>query len=267
MLRHPRRDTQEGRAIRRDRMASSMTEEEKPRYRPLHVQIREVLHGRIASAEWPPGNPIPSEIALAAEFEVSTGTIRRALDDLVGQHLIVRHRGRGTFVASHSPHEALYRWFSIEPDSAGVRQFPKDEVVRREAETATADERAALTLAEGESVIRLHRRRLLCGEVMMLDVLILPSSLFEGFAWPEAAGRFTTPYEYYEGMHGVKVIEVVERVKAVAADRQDAAILGVAEGEPLLAVRRIAVTFGDRPVELRLSRVRADRYAYVNRIT
>lgn len=240
---------------------------EKPSYRPLHLQIRDLLRARIASGSWPAGAPIPSEIALAAEFAVSTGTIRKALDALVASHLIVRHRGRGSFVASHSRHEALYRWFSIEPDD-GRRCFPDDEVLARERGAATQRERALLDLPPDEfEVLRLFRRRHVRGQAMIRDVLVLPSHMFPGFDWPGAQHRFTTPYEYYEGEHGIKVIKVEETVKAELANSDDAVLLGLKAGSPLLTIRRIAMTFDDRPVEFRFSRVRPDGYSYVKRIS
>lgn len=237
----------------------------KPEFRPLHIQIRDLLLQRIASSEWTDNEPLPSEIALAKEYEVSIGTIRKALDDLTANHLIVRHRGRGTFVTRHSLHEALYRWFSIVPD-CGTKTFPHDEVTAKESGTANAEEAEALKIDEGGEVIRVFRLRTLDGKALMHDRLVVSAELLHPFSWPEVAGRYRTPYEYYEGVHRLKVIEVVERVKAVGADARDAEILGVAPGVPLLAITRIALTFEDQPVELRVSHLVSDSHSYVNRI-
>src|SRR5262249_5221027 len=72
---------------------------ESPDFRPLYAQVKELLIARLVRGEWRPGGVLPSEFSLAATFGVSQGTVRKALDEMAAQNLVVRRQGRGTFVA------------------------------------------------------------------------------------------------------------------------------------------------------------------------
>ena len=86
-------------------------------FSPLYQQIKALLLDSLQSGEWLPGAPIPSEMELAARFDVSQGTVRKAVDELATENLLVRHQGKGTFVASHHSEAWQYRFFSLMPDS------------------------------------------------------------------------------------------------------------------------------------------------------
>ncbi len=73
-----------------------------PAFRPLYEQIKILLTQSLVAGEWKPGEAIPSEIELAGRFRVSQGTVRKAIDELASEHILVRRQGKGTFVASHS---------------------------------------------------------------------------------------------------------------------------------------------------------------------
>ena len=76
--------------------------------RPLYAQVREHLVERIRSGEWKPGQLIPNEFEIAAEFGVSQGTARKAISELAAEGLVLRRQGRGTFVVEHTPAHAHY---------------------------------------------------------------------------------------------------------------------------------------------------------------
>ncbi|HSR54974.1 MAG TPA: GntR family transcriptional regulator, partial [Alphaproteobacteria bacterium] len=71
-----------------------------PDFSPLYRQVKELLLQRVVSGYWKPGEILPSEVKLAAEFNVSQGTVRKALEEMAAEHLVVRHQGKGTFVAA-----------------------------------------------------------------------------------------------------------------------------------------------------------------------
>src|SRR5688500_8333636 len=85
-------------------------------FRPLYRQVKDVLVGRIASGAWRAGDAIPSEFEIAAELATSQGTVRKALDEMTAERLVVRRQGRGTFVARHDDARILFQFFKLVPD-------------------------------------------------------------------------------------------------------------------------------------------------------
>jgi len=125
--------------------------------KPLYVQVQRALSERIHSGVWEPGRPLPNEFQLAAEFGVSQGTVRKALDALAAEHLVERHQGRGTFVARHTSDTVHFRFFQLY--DPGGRIHPESRDVQVAVATADADERAALALEPKGRVIRITRTR------------------------------------------------------------------------------------------------------------
>src|SRR5579864_2523664 len=87
-----------------------------PAFSPLYLQIKTLILQSLHAGEWKPGEPIPSEIELAARFKVSQGTMRKAIDELAAENLVVRRQGKGTFVATHAEQHVQYRFLKLVPD-------------------------------------------------------------------------------------------------------------------------------------------------------
>lgn len=229
-------------------------------FRPLYRQVKEVLIGRIASGAWRAGEAIPSEFEIAAELGASQGTIRKALDEMTAERIVVRRQGRGTFVARHDDARILFQFFKLVPDG-GERTFPESRVLRVETARAAAQEREKLGLASGAKVVRLQRERSLGGRVVILERIALSAERFGPLAQGEVPNNL---YDLYATRFGVTVAGGVERLKAVAAGPEEAASLGVEIGAPLLLVDRIATDLSGRPVEWRCSACRTDEVHYLS---
>lgn len=93
-----------------------------PTFSPLYRQIKTLLVQQLQSGEWHPGESIPSETELAARFAVSQGTVRKAIDELAAEHLLVRRQGKGTFVASHDDPRAFFRFLRLIPLNGEIQQ-------------------------------------------------------------------------------------------------------------------------------------------------
>ena len=98
---------------------------------------------------------------------------------------------------------------------------------------------------------------------MVHDVLLLPAGLFKGLTEKRLRERPGTLYQLYQSGFGITVLRAVERASAVAAERASARVLGLAVGAPVLRVRRTALTFGDKPVEYRISTIHTAQHDYV----
>lgn len=234
-----------------------------PGFRPLYAQVRELFVRRLADGEWRAGELLPSEPRLAAELGVSQGTVRKALDELTAQNLLVRRQGKGTFVASYTPDRALFRFFHLVGDD-GARKLPESRVVARRSAGASAAERERLGLAARARVLRIERVRCLDGAPVIAERISVPVALFPGLADLAPGALPNTLYALYETRWGLSVARAVERLRAVAAGAADARLLGVARGAPLLEIDRTALGHAGTPLEWRRSRCDTRRHHYLN---
>jgi len=220
-------------------------------YRPLYVQVRDQLVRRLIDGEWQPGQLIPSEIELAREVGVSQGTIRKALDAMTAENLLIRRQGRGTFVARPEESRILFQFFRLVPDD-GKPSFPDSSILDRRPSAATPQEAEALALAPGDPVWRIERVRTLSGDPLLIETITLPAARLPGFGDLEAIPN--NVYGLYSERFGITIGRASEKLKAVAATPGDAAALGCAADTPLLAITRVALDLENKPVELRVSR-------------
>lgn len=224
-------------------------------YRPLYAQVRENLVRRLIDGAWQPGQLIPSEIDLAKELGVSQGTIRKALDAMTADNLLIRRQGRGTFVAEPEDGRILFQFFRLIPDS-GERAFPASHILKRSRDAANEAERRDLGIAAGGDVIRLERVRTLDGKPAIVETISLSAKRFPGF--DDLQDVPNNVYRLYSERWGITIGRASERLKAIACSKADARELGCPQGAPLLEINRLAYDLEGQPVELRLSRCLTD---------
>lgn len=237
-----------------------------PSFRPLYEQIKILLTQSLVSGEWKPGEAIPSEFDLAARFGVSQGTVRKAVDELAAEHIVIRRQGKGTYVASHSEPSYQYRFLRVVPDS-GERPNPKNLFFGLERGRASADIAHALQLKPGAPTVAFKRVMSFAGRPVVLDEIVFGAARFPGFTLAELEEFHGSVYSFYEAVFGVRMIRAEERLRAVPADSVAAAHLKVVAGSPLLCVDRIAFTYGDQPVEWRRGLCITDGYSYLNELS
>ena len=229
----------------------------------LYEQVRARLIEGISAGEWRAGEAIPTEAELAASFAVAIGTVRKAVDTLVAEQVLVRRQGKGTFVVAHDGRRLMFHFFHVVPRDGG-KAYPEVRTLAFRRDRADAAEAAALAIAPADKVIRIRNLLSLAGEPAIVDDIVLPAQLFPGLTEKIFLARENTIYQLYQSRYGLNVLRTDERLRAVQAPREIAQHLRVAPGAPLLEIRRVALTFRDRPVELRLSRVDSARYDYHN---
>lgn len=229
---------------------------------PLYRRVKRALLQAIEAGAYVAGTALPSEAGLAASLGVSIGTLRQAVGELVAEHILVRRQGRGTFVATHNADRFLFQFFHVER-SDGLREIPQVELVSFERSRAEEDAAQALGVRLSEPVLQVDNRLLLQGRAVIHDRLILPAALFKGLTEKRLRERTSTIYHLYQTEFGITVTRARERARAVAADRTAARLLGVPQGAPMLQARRTALTFGDKPVEYRVSTLNTAHHDYV----
>ena len=237
-----------------------------PSFQPLYLQIKALLERSLDAGEWPPGAAIPSENVLAARFGVSQGTVRKSIAALAADNLVVRRQGKGTFVATHTEEKSsLYRFLRIRRND-GHPEHPGSRLLDVRRSRASAEAARLLDLKPGEPVILLRRLLEYSGEPVVLDEITLPGGLFKGLTRSRVDAYQGSMYSLFETQFGVRMLKAQEKLRAVPADAASARILRVRPGEPLLAVDRVTLTYGDRPVEWRRGLCTTKGHHYVNEL-
>ena len=263
-----------------------------PAFSPLYRQIKGLITRELQAGAWKPGEAIPSELELAARFKVSQGTVRKAIDELAADNLLVRRQGKGTFVATHAEQKIQYRFLRLMPDSGGERGMAR-RLLDCKRTRAPADVARMLDIKSGDAVVQLRRLLLApadsaqaaalrrpsaaggapplrgstaVGKPVVLDEIWLPGSLFKGLSVERLADYKGPMYGMFETEFGVRMIRAEEKIRALAADTASAPLLGVVAGFPLLSVERLSFTYGDKPVELRRGLYNTEQHFYRNEL-
>jgi GntR family transcriptional regulator len=230
-------------------------------YKKIKIEVTSILSSGALGAN----DPLPTEKQLAARFGASIGTVRRAMDDLVAEHVVVRQQGRGTFAATLDPERMLNRFWPIFRKD-GVRRIPIVQTLSFDEGRADAEAAVALSLKRGEGVYRIVNLLLLDGNPVMVDDVCLPKKLYPDLNEQKIVSRETTMYGFYQSEFGINVVRILDRLRGAAASPEAARYLGVPIGTPLLDFARIAYTFDDTPVEFRKTVIHTERYEYRNGI-
>ena len=240
-----------------------------PSFSPLYQQIKGMILNSLRLGEWKPGEAIPSEMELATRFRVSQGTVRKAIDDLAAEHLLVRRQGKGTFVATHAEQQVQFRFLKLVPNNGnpGSEGPAHRNIVQCRRSTASADVARALALRTGDSVLQARRVLSFLGTPAILEDIWLPAAPFKGLTAERLTNHQGPMYALFETAFNVSMVRAEERIRAEPATEAHAELLKIDQGTPLLSVERIAYTYKDVPMELRRGYYRTDTHYYHNRLS
>ena len=230
---------------------------------PLYKEVKTRLTRGLASGEWKPGEAIPSESRLAERFSVSIGTIRKAIDELVAERILLRQQGRGTFVATHTEDRTLFYFFHI-VGKDGNRELPVIELLSFRSARANAAEQDKLGIDPAAPVFRMHNVLRLGSRPVIFDEITVPAALFPDLDEEIFGGRVGTIYGLYQARYAISVTRISERISAAHAPARAAKVLELADDTPALAIKRVAYTYDDTPVEYRVSWVNTGRHEYLS---
>ncbi|GAB3997655.1 GntR family transcriptional regulator [Nocardioides marmoraquaticus] len=223
---------------------------------PKHAQLREWLLGQAAALD--AGDPVPSERTLMQRFDVSRGTVRKAVDGLIDDGVLSRSPGRGTYVAAPAAQPRLVtdvHLASFTRDMAARGLRPESELLGLAKVSAPAAARGHLGVGACWHLVRLRRAD---GEPMAYEESHLRADLLPDLDTTFAAGG--SVYDLLAQHYDVPVDAAEQVVWAEGADERVAGLLGVAPGAPLMVFERRSTSRG-RPVEVATSWYRADRYS------
>jgi GntR family transcriptional regulator len=234
-----------------------------PIYRAAAAQIT----ARITSGIWPTGTVLPSETALAQEFRVSVGTIRRALGELTAEGSLVRRRKTGTVVTGRTPRHNLrfyFDYFRLNKRTGEMQNsVPHVTAVARRA--ATSREAQSLAIDDKDLVIDIHRVRSVDGRPVMHEELVIPDALIPSFTL-EASEVPERLYPMFWESYGIKIAAIREQIQAELANETDRRHLGLTLPAAVLVIHEVAYDEQARPILLNSHRATTENDVYVNEI-
>ncbi|MGN8108649.1 GntR family transcriptional regulator [Paraburkholderia sp. 22098] len=228
---------------------------------PRYQQLRDDLVSRIAAGEWAPEEAIATEAELGQFYNVSTGTVRKAIDLLVSDGVLTRTQGKGTFVRRPRFDSSLFRFFRfVSRDGQPVR--PTARVLRREVVKPSEEIRNALRMKASEKAIHLSRVRMIEGQAVLSEEIWLPRARFEALAALPLDKFEDLLYPLYERLCKQMVASATEILRVEQATAETASLLGMKTGSPVILVHRVASDFAGTPFEWRSTRGAADTFQY-----
>jgi GntR family transcriptional regulator len=237
-----------------------------PAFSPLYQQIKALMLQSLQSGEWKPSAAIPSEMELAARFKVSQGTVRKAIDELAAENLLIRRQGKGTFVATHAEQNVQYRFLRLFPNSGDLSSEgpAQRQIVECKRVRASADIAKSLEIRPGDSVLQVRRVLSFLSVPTILEDLWLPGAPFKGLTAERLRAYGGPMYALFETEFGLRMVRAQEKIRAVLPDQDQCNLLQVEAQTPLLSVERTAFTYNDVPMELRRGTYRTDTHYYRN---
>jgi len=228
---------------------------------PLYQRLREEMLAKIASGEWSPGAPIPTEAELTRHYGVAIGTVRKAVETLVNGGLLLRSQGRGTFVRRPNFDASLARFFR-QVNASGGREIPTSKILSKTLQQPSQTVKAALELNDGEQVVYMERLRMIEGRTLFHEEIWLPGTRFGVLLEVDAENFGELLYPFYEKQCGQCIASAKETLTVVAASSAMAESLSIEQGAPVVTIERTALGYDRSPLEYRLSRAAADGFRY-----
>lgn len=237
-----------------------------PAFSPLYQQIKVLILQSLQAGEWKPSTAIPSEIELAGRFKVSQGTVRKAIDELASENLLVRRQGKGTFVATHAERQIQYRFLKLIPDNGDPSSEgpAQRDIIDCKRTRASVEVAKALAIRTGEAVLQVRRVLSFASTPTILEDLWLPAAPFKGLTAERLRDYNGPMYALFETEFDVRMVRAEEKIRAVFPDTEQRALLKTDAQTPLLSVERIAYTYNDAPMEMRRGLYLTSKHYYRN---
>lgn len=236
-----------------------------PIYRPLYEQIRIFMTQSLVAGEWKPGDMIPSEVELAARFNVSQGTVRKAIDALANENILVRRQGKGTYVATHKEEKSKLRFLRL-TSAEGQKELLESRLIYCQRRRADAAITAQTGMNTGTAIIEIKRLLYFSKQPVILDEVVVPAKYFRGLNANRVNEHKGSLYSMYETLYGIPMVRASEKLTAVMASGEQAKQLEIKAGYPLLKIARVAYTYADKAIEWRTGYCVTDDHHYMNEL-
>ena len=231
---------------------------------PLWLQIRNELYNCLYRDELRPGQLIPNEKTLVQLFDVSIGTIRKAVGVLEKEGFLIRKQGLGTFVFQHDNSSFLFEYFHFAPNGSEEKQSPNVEFISFDTKKATKAEASDFRISPGSSVFQIYNKLGLNKKFYIIDKIVIPQSKFPGLTEEIFKSRGNTIYNLYQNKFNIFITNCSEKLKAISADEKISNLLNIPLNEPILKINRVGQTYNNETIELRTSYVHTSDIDYIH---
>ena len=228
---------------------------------PLYIQIKELLHEQIAAGRYAAGSRLPSERALARQFEVSRMTARQALQALAREGMARMQVGKGTFVSAQPISQELWTLTSFSEDMRRRGMRPSSRVRRAMLVAADRDLALHLQVAPKTEIAVLSRARLADDRPLALETTHIPHHLCPGLLDGKDFSQESL-YDVLQRDYGVIVTWAMQTIRAGLPNDDERDALGIDAHTPVLRLSRVTYNDGDRPIEYVQSVYRSDEYEF-----
>ena len=232
---------------------------------PLYIQIKKRITESLVSGLWHPGQSIPSEIELAQSYNVSQGTVRKAIDELAAEKILIRRQGKGTFVASHNEEHNQLRFLRL-TSSLGDKEKLDNKLITFEKEKASNGLAKTLGINSASTVVSIKRVLTFNEKPLILDLIKVPAASFRGLTPGKIIEKKGSMYRMYEADFGIQMLHAKEKIRAVTASPEAAELLGVSIGSPILSVERTSFTYDNKAIEWRLGLCLTENHHYATEL-
>lgn len=230
------------------------------RHVPLYKRVESYLLNAIEEGGLVPGDLIPSEPQLAEQLNVSQGTVKKAIDNLVNERLLYRHQGKGTYVSAIDFNNSLFRFFSY-GDETGKGVRIRKEVKARQLKTGSKQICQLLGRSPSCELLYIQRLGFIDEQAILVEHCWWSPDMVPGLE-NESVHIPDLLYALVVDKYGVPVVRAEETLTAESADKETAALLGIQENAPVIVLTRHTYTRNNRMIEYRRTIGRADRFSY-----
>ncbi|MGH2387468.1 MAG: GntR family transcriptional regulator [Chloroflexota bacterium] len=230
---------------------------------PIYLQLQNLIRDRITGGIWQPGQVIPSEEALVRQFAIARMTVRQALEGLIREGLLIRERGRGTYVARPRAERELTRMHGFSEDMRARGMVPSARLGAREVIPAPAEVSTDLHLGKREAVIHLQRLRLADDLPMALESSYLNYDLCRDVL--QADLESGSLYVFLQESIGLRLCFASQELEAAFPSAETATLLEMPRRRPVLIIRQttyMRIGEEDCPGITGNTVYRADRYRF-----
>jgi len=233
---------------------------------PYYHQIKEALKALIIGGELKPGDMLPSEFSLSEQLGISRLVVHRAYRELVTEGLLIRKRAKGTFVAPPIKRSYMVTGplFSMTENLSADALEPSNKILLQEVIPAVEEIRNELKLPEGAQVIHLSNLRLAKQLPFAIEEMYFPFDRFPALANLDLNN--CSVYVTLEELYDAHPQEALDLITAGSATGQEAGLLGINKGAPVMRVKRISTDRLGLTVEYSKVVFHADRYQFVARM-
>lgn len=232
---------------------------------PLYQQIKKRITDSLVAGLWQPGQCIPSETELANLYKVSQGTVRKSVDELVIENILIRRQGKGTFVASHNEENSQLRFLRL-TSSENKKEKLDSRLLTFEKDKANSSLAKLLGISSATTIVSIKRILTFNQKPLILDFIKVPAASFRGLTPEKIIEKNGAMYRMYENDFGIQMLHAKEKITAIAANAETADLLRIKKNSPILSVERISFTYENKPIEWRLGLCLTEHHHYASEL-